>query len=78
MCLFSLFLAAQPNDLLKNKTRHGFDSYTTLRAETFAGINFRVIFRVFWSFLRKFLPLEIINHQNANVFSRIITWLIEI
>ena len=41
----------------------------TLGAETFAGINFRV-FRVFWSFSRKFLPLEILNRQNAKVFSR--------
>ena len=44
----------------------------TLRAETFAGIKFRV-FRVFWSFSRKFLPLKNINHQNAKVFSREIT-----
>ena len=40
----------------------------TLRAETFAGRNFRV-FRVFWSISRKFMPLEILNHQNAKVFS---------
>ena len=38
-----------------------------LRAETFAGIKLRV-FCVFWSFSRKFLPLEFINHQNAKVF----------
>ena len=44
----------------------------TLRAGTFAGIKFRV-FRVFWSFSRKFLPMEIINHQNAKVFSHEIT-----
>ena len=42
---------------------------STLRTETFAGIKFRV----FWSFSRKFLPLKIINHQNAKVFSREIT-----
>ena len=49
----------------------------TLRAETFAGINIHV-FRVFQSFSRKFLPLEILNHQqffktqNARVFSKLI------
>ena len=40
------------------------ESSYTLRAETFAGINFRV----FQSSSRKFLPLEILNHQNAKVF----------
>ena len=45
------------------------NSCATLRAETFAGIKFRV----FWSFSRRFLPLEIINHQNAKIFSREIT-----
>ena len=42
---------------------------STLRAETFVGINFHV-FRVFWSFSPKFLPLEILNLQNAKVFPR--------
>ena len=41
----------------------------TLRAETFAGRNFRV-FRVFGPFSRKFMPLEISKQQNAKVFSR--------
>ena len=41
----------------------------TLRAETFAGRNFRV-FRVFGPFSRKFMPLEISKQQNAEVFSR--------
>ena len=36
-----------------------------------AGINFHV-FRVFQSFSRKFLPLEILNPQNAKVFSKLI------
>ena len=49
-----------------------FEADSPLRAETFAGIKFRV-FRVFWSFSRKFLPSEIINHQNAKIFSREIT-----
>ena len=40
----------------------------TLRAETFAGRKFRV-FSVFWSISRKFMPLEILNHQNARAFS---------
>ena len=40
----------------------------TLRAETFAGRNFRV-FRVFGPFSRKFMPLEISKQQNAKVFS---------
>ena len=39
-----------------------------LRAETFTSRNFRV-FRVFWSISRKFMPLKILNHQNAKVFS---------
>ena len=58
--------------LLLHRTYTDFPGTSTLRAETFAGIKFRV-FRVFWSFSRKFLPLEIINHQNAKVFSREIT-----
>ena len=41
----------------------------TLRAETFAGRNFRV-FCVFGPFSRKFMPLEISKQQNAKVFSR--------
>ena len=60
-------------DLLTTPTgRVKFENLFTLRAETFAGVEFRV-FRVFWSFSRKFLPLEIINHQNAKVFSCEIT-----
>ena len=43
-------------------TRH------TLRAETFAGRNFRV-FREFRPFSRKFMPLKISNPRNAKVFS---------
>ena len=41
----------------------------TLKAETFAGRNFRV-FRVFGPFSRKFMPLEIPKQPNAKVFSR--------
>ena len=44
-----------------------FQYYITLRAETFAGINFRV-FCVFWSISRKYMPLEIWNRQNTKVF----------
>ena len=40
-----------------------------LRAETFAGRNFRV-FRVFGPFSQKFMPLEISKQQNAKVSSR--------
>ena len=40
----------------------------TIRAETFAARNFRV-FRVFWSISRKFMPLGILDYQNAKVFS---------
>ena len=40
----------------------------TLGAKTFSGINFRV-FRIFQSFSRKFLSLEILNYQKT-VFPR--------
>ena len=39
----------------------------TLREETITDRNFRV-FLFFWSFLQKFMPLEILNQQNVKVF----------
>ena len=42
------------------------DFKNTYISKYFKGIDFRV----FQSFSRKFLPLEILNHQNAKVFPR--------
>ena len=41
----------------------------TLRAESFAGRNFRE-FREFWPFSRKFLPLDKVIGENRESFSR--------
>ena len=50
------------------------DKVITLETETVASTIF-CVYRTFWSFLRKFMLLEILNHQSESFSREIESWI---